>query len=93
MAAARGETYNYDRFRMSNYELGYFPGPKAGETANAETVRINDREEIFITRAFASDGKESAVARHRLFIGGTGARLRSSWRTFSRIDQMVKWEI
>lgn len=32
--AARGETYNYTRFKMSNYELGYFPGPKAGETAN-----------------------------------------------------------
>ena len=28
---ARGETYNYPRFKMSNYELGYFPGPKAGE--------------------------------------------------------------
>lgn len=32
--AARGETYNYRRFKMSNYELGYFPGPKAGEDAN-----------------------------------------------------------
>jgi hypothetical protein len=32
--AARGETYNYERFRMSNYELGYFPGPKAGEVAS-----------------------------------------------------------
>ncbi len=30
-APARGETYNYTRFKMSNYELGYFPGPKAGE--------------------------------------------------------------
>lgn len=32
--AARDETYNYKRFRMDNYELGYFPGPKAGETMN-----------------------------------------------------------
>lgn len=31
MVVARGETYNYARFRMSNYELGSFPGPKAGE--------------------------------------------------------------
>ena len=30
-APAQGETYNYPRFKMSNYELGYFPGPKAGE--------------------------------------------------------------
>ena len=29
--AARDETYRYPRFKMSNYELGYFPGPKAGE--------------------------------------------------------------
>ena len=29
--SARDETYNYPRFKMSNYELGYFPGPKAGE--------------------------------------------------------------
>ena len=28
---ARGDTYNYPRFKMSNYELGYFPGPKVGE--------------------------------------------------------------
>ena len=34
MVAAKGETYNYPRFKMSNYELGYFPGPKAGETAS-----------------------------------------------------------
>ena len=31
LVAARDETYNYPRFKMSNYELGYFPGPKAGE--------------------------------------------------------------
>ncbi len=31
---ARDETYNYERFRMDNYELGYFPGPKAGESMN-----------------------------------------------------------
>ncbi|MAI10929.1 MAG: hypothetical protein CBD27_00130 [Rhodospirillaceae bacterium TMED167] len=30
-APAKNETYNYSRFRMSVYELGYFPGPKAGE--------------------------------------------------------------
>ena len=30
-APARDETYNYPRFKMSNYELGYFPGPKAGD--------------------------------------------------------------
>ena len=34
MDAARGETYNYPRFKMSNYELGYFPGPTAGEKAS-----------------------------------------------------------
>ena len=34
MAPAKDETYNYPRFKMSNYELGYFPGPKAGENAN-----------------------------------------------------------
>ncbi len=33
-APARGETYNYPRFKMSNYELGYFPGPKAGESVD-----------------------------------------------------------
>ncbi|MEE2745644.1 MAG: deiodinase-like protein [Pseudomonadota bacterium] len=32
--AKKGETYNYPRFKMSNYELGYFPGPKAGSEAN-----------------------------------------------------------
>lgn len=31
---ARGPSYNYRRFSPGNYELGYFPGPKAGETAN-----------------------------------------------------------
>jgi len=31
VAVAKGETYNYPRFKMNNYELGYFPGPKAGE--------------------------------------------------------------
>ena len=34
MAPAKDETYNYPRFKMSNYELGYFPCPKAGENAN-----------------------------------------------------------
>ena len=34
MAPAKDETYNYPRFKMSNYELGYFPGPKAGENAS-----------------------------------------------------------
>lgn len=31
---ARGPTYNYKRLNAANYELGYFPGPKAGENAN-----------------------------------------------------------
>ena len=34
MAPAKDETYNYPRFMMSNYELGDFPGPKAGENAS-----------------------------------------------------------
>jgi len=47
MAAASGETYNYERFKMSNYELGYFPGPKAGETANLDyTFTDLDGKEI-----------------------------------------------
>ena len=33
-APARDDSYAYPRFKMSNYELGYFPGPKAGETVN-----------------------------------------------------------
>lgn len=36
MTVARGETYNYARFRMSNYELGHFPGPRAGEAADLD---------------------------------------------------------
>ena len=38
MTVARDAGYNYSRFRMSNYELGYFPGPKAGEKANLDYV-------------------------------------------------------
>ena len=49
--AARDETYNYPRFKMSNYELGYFPGPKAGEEVDynytltdldGNTVQLSD---------------------------------------------------
>ena len=36
--AARGKTYNYERFRMENYELGYFPGPKAGDHVNYDYI-------------------------------------------------------
>lgn len=36
MAVARDHSYNYSRFRMSNYEIGHFPGPKAGEKANLD---------------------------------------------------------
>ena len=48
---AKNETYNYSRFRMSVYELGYFPGPKAGEQVdygytltdlNGNTVNLED---------------------------------------------------
>ena len=48
---AKNETYNYSRFRMSVYELGYFPGPKAGEQVdygytltdlNGNTVKLED---------------------------------------------------
>jgi hypothetical protein len=31
---SRGSTYNYKRFSPGNYELGHFPGPKAGEIAS-----------------------------------------------------------
>ena len=34
MSVAKNETYLYSRFKMSVYELGYFPGPKAGESVN-----------------------------------------------------------
>ncbi len=45
--AARGENYNYARFKMSNYELGYFPGPKAGEPVNYDyTFRTLDGREV-----------------------------------------------
>ena len=52
-APAKNETYNYSRFRMSVYELGYFPGPKAGEQVdygytftdlNGNTVNLEDYE-------------------------------------------------
>ena len=48
---AKNETYNYSRFRMSVYELGYFPGPRAGEQVdygytltdlNGNTVNLED---------------------------------------------------
>ena len=46
-APARDETYNYPRFKMSNYELGYFPGPKAGEDVNYDyTLTDLDGNEV-----------------------------------------------
>ena len=51
MTVAMGETYNYSRFKMTNYELGYFPGPKAGENVsydytltdlNGKEVKLSD---------------------------------------------------
>lgn len=46
-APARGDTYAYPRFKMSNYELGYFPGPKAGETVNYDyTLTDLDGNEV-----------------------------------------------
>ena len=56
-APARNETYNYSRFRMSVYELGYFPGPKAGETVdyeytltdlNGNTVKLEDYKDKWL---------------------------------------------
>ena len=44
---ARGETYAYPRFKMSNYELGYFPGPKAGEEVDYDyTLTDLDGKEV-----------------------------------------------
>lgn len=31
---AKGETYSYTRFKPSNFELGAFPGPKAGDVVD-----------------------------------------------------------
>ena len=46
-APARGESYAYPRFKMSNYELGYFPGPKAGEEVNYDyTLTDLDGNEV-----------------------------------------------
>ena len=56
-APAKNETYNYSRFRMSVYELGYFPGPKAGEKVdygytltdlNGNTVNLEDYQDKWL---------------------------------------------
>lgn len=38
--------YNYDRYKMSEYDLGLFPGPKSGEVAPDFTVRDFDGNEV-----------------------------------------------
>lgn len=44
---ARGESYSYDRFRMSNFQLGHFPGPKAGEAVSYDYIFTDlDGEEV-----------------------------------------------
>jgi glutathione peroxidase-family protein len=39
-------TYNYKRYKMSEYELGVFPGAKAGEIADNFTLRDQDGSEV-----------------------------------------------
>lgn len=39
-------TYNYKRYKMSEYELGAFPGRKAGEIADNFTVHDQDGNEV-----------------------------------------------
>lgn len=40
------QTYNYARYKMSEYDLGKFPGPKAGEAAVDFTVTKPDGTEV-----------------------------------------------
>jgi len=39
-------TYNYKRYKMSEYELGKFPGAKAGEIAEEFTIRDQGGSEV-----------------------------------------------
>jgi hypothetical protein len=39
-------TYNYKRYKMSEYELGKFTGAKAGETAEGFTIRDQSGSEV-----------------------------------------------
>jgi hypothetical protein len=39
-------TYNYKRYKMSEYELGKFAGAKAGETAEGFTIRDQSGSEV-----------------------------------------------
>ena len=41
-----GKTYNYARYKMSEYDLGSFPGRKAGEIADNFTVRNQEGAEV-----------------------------------------------
>ena len=50
MSVAKNETYLYSRFKMSVYELGYFPGPKAGESVNYDyTLTDLEGNEVSLT--------------------------------------------
>ena len=40
------KTYNYVRYKMSEYDLGKFPGPKAGEPAVDFTLSTPDGKEV-----------------------------------------------
>ena len=40
------QTYNYKRYKMSEYDLGVFPGRKAGEVADNFTVKDQDGGEV-----------------------------------------------
>ena len=38
--------YNYERYKISEYELGKFPGPKAGEQVLEFTLRTPEGKEV-----------------------------------------------
>ena len=40
------KTYNYARYKMSEYDLGKFPGPRAGELAVDFTLSTPDGKEV-----------------------------------------------
>ena len=39
-------TYNYQRYKMSEYDLGAFPGSKAGELAEDFTIQDQNGSEV-----------------------------------------------
>ena len=44
-----GTKYNYDRYSMSEYDLGSFPGKKAGEEADAFTLHTLDGKQASLS--------------------------------------------